>query len=49
VTRSADLFARIENGSIKVHVGQRLALKDAAEAHRDLESRRTSGATVLLP
>jgi len=48
-TRSADLFARIQSGSIKVHVGQRFALKDAAEAHRELESRKTSGATVLLP
>lgn len=48
-TRSADLFARIQSGSIKVHVGQRFALKDAAEAHRELESRQTSGATVLLP
>lgn len=47
--RSADLFSRIQSGSIKVHVGQRFALKDAAEAHRELESRKTSGATVLLP
>jgi NADPH:quinone reductase-like Zn-dependent oxidoreductase len=31
------------------HVGQRVALRDAAAAHRDLESRRTIGATVLLP
>jgi NADPH:quinone reductase len=49
LARSADLFSRIQNGSIKAHVGQRMALKDAAQAHRDLESRRTSGATVLLP
>jgi hypothetical protein len=30
-------------------VGQRAALRDAAAAHRDLEGRRTIGATVLLP
>jgi NADPH2:quinone reductase len=48
LTRSSDLFARLQSGSIKVHVGQRFALQDAAAAHRELESRRTLGATVLL-
>jgi NADPH:quinone reductase len=47
--RTADLFARLSRGEIKAHVGQRVALRDAAEAHRGLESRRTMGATVLLP
>lgn len=47
--RSQDLFTRIQSGAIRVHVGQRYALKDAAQAHRDLESRQTTGATVLLP
>jgi len=47
--RAADLFARLASGEIKAHVGQRLALCDAAAAHRGLESRRTIGATVLLP
>jgi NADPH2:quinone reductase len=47
--RAADLFARLSRGEIKAHVGQRVALRDAAEAHRELESRRTIGATVLLP
>jgi NADPH:quinone reductase len=47
--RAADLFARLSRGEIKAHVGQRFALRDAAEAHRELESRRTIGATVLLP
>jgi NADPH:quinone reductase len=46
--RAADLFARLSCGEIKAHVGQRVALRDAAAAHRDLESRRTMGATVLL-
>ena len=48
-SRAADLFARLASGKIKVHVGQRVPLRDAAAAHRDLESRRTIGATVLLP
>jgi NADPH2:quinone reductase len=47
--RAADLFARLASGEIKAHVGQRMALRDAAAAHRDLEGRRTMGATVLLP
>jgi NADPH:quinone reductase len=48
-SRAADLFARLASGEIKAHVGQRAALREAAQAHRDLESRRTIGATVLLP
>ena len=47
-SRAADLFSRVVSGEIKAHVGQRVALQDAATAHRDLESRRTMGATVLL-
>jgi NADPH2:quinone reductase len=47
--RSSDLFAALESGMIQAHVGARLALKDAAEAHRLLESRQTMGATVLIP
>jgi NADPH2:quinone reductase len=38
----------LASGEIKAHVGQRVALRDAAKAHRDLEGRRTIGATVLL-
>jgi NADPH2:quinone reductase len=44
---SAELFAVIESGKVKIEVKQRFPLKDAAEAHRALESRRTSGSTVL--
>jgi NADPH2:quinone reductase len=47
--RASDLFTEIRSGRLQAHVGQRLALKDAAEAHRQLESRQTVGATVLLP
>jgi NADPH2:quinone reductase len=47
-TRAADLFARLGKGEIQAHVGARLRLRDAADAHRALASRRTIGATVLL-
>jgi len=43
------LFSVVKDGTVKVTVGQTFALKDAAEAHRALEARQTSGATVLLP
>lgn len=44
-----ELFAVIKNGAVKVRIGQRYPLHDVATAHRDLESRRTMGSTVLLP
>ncbi len=47
--RAKDLFARLASGEVKPHIGQRVALRDAAAAHRELESRRTTGATVLVP
>jgi NADPH2:quinone reductase len=45
---ASDLFAMIESGKIKAEVNQRFRLKDAAEAHRALEQRKTSGSTVLI-
>jgi NADPH2:quinone reductase len=47
--RAADLFAKVVSGAVKAHIGQRMPLRDAAQAHRDLEGRRTTGSTVLLP
>ncbi len=44
-----ELFAAVRSRKVRVLVGQRYALADAAEAHRDLEARRTTGATVLVP
>jgi NADPH2:quinone reductase len=46
---AADLFASVLSGAVKVRVNQTFPLKDAAEAHRALEARRTTGSTVLLP
>jgi NADPH2:quinone reductase len=43
------LFDVVLSGAIKVEVRQTYPLSDAARAHRDLEARRTTGSTVLLP
>ncbi|WP_088181730.1 quinone oxidoreductase family protein [Sphingobium sp. Z007] len=43
------LFDRMRRGVVKAVIGQRFALSDAAEAHRALEARQTTGATVLIP
>jgi NADPH2:quinone reductase len=43
------LFAALARGTIRVAIGQRYALQEAARAHADLEARRTRGSTVLLP
>jgi NADPH:quinone reductase len=44
-----ELFAIVKAKKVKVHIGQTYPLKDAAEAHRDMEARRTTGSTVLVP
>ena len=44
---AAELFDVVASGKVKIEVNQRFALKDAAEAHRALEGRRTKGSTVL--
>ncbi|MET0532843.1 MAG: quinone oxidoreductase, partial [Steroidobacter sp.] len=50
LTRAAqELFDLIARGVIKVQIGQTYALKDAAQAHTELEARRTTGSTILLP
>ena len=46
---AARLFEMLRSGAVEVRIGARYALADAAEAHRDLEARRTTGATLLLP
>lgn len=47
--RAKELFDAIGSGVITVVVGERYDLKDAAQAHRDLEGRMTHGSTVLRP
>ncbi len=45
---AADLFAAVTSGTVKIHVNQSYPLKDVAQAHRDLEARKTTGSTVLI-
>ncbi|MGB8326656.1 MAG: quinone oxidoreductase [Steroidobacteraceae bacterium] len=44
-----EVFGMVRRKKLRVRIGQRYALADAAQAHRDLEGRRTTGSTVLLP
>jgi NADPH2:quinone reductase len=44
-----DLFGMVTSGKVKIHVDQRYPLREAARAHEDLEARRTTGSSVLLP
>jgi len=46
---SDELFKFITRDDVNIRIGQTYALKDAAQAHRDLEARKTTGSTVLLP
>jgi len=45
---AGELFDVVLSGKVKIEVNQRYALQDAAQAHRDLEARRTTGSTILL-
>jgi len=49
VTSAAQLFEVVASGAVKIDVGQSYALRDAAAAHRDLEGRKTTGSTLLIP
>jgi NADPH2:quinone reductase len=49
VANANELFDVVKKGIVKIEVNQTYPLKDAARAHRDLESRKTTGSTVLLP
>ncbi|MGB3387014.1 MAG: quinone oxidoreductase [Pseudaminobacter sp.] len=48
-TAAKALFDVVANGVVTVRINQRYALKDAARAHADLEGRRTTGTTILIP
>jgi NADPH2:quinone reductase len=49
VASAGTLLAAVESGVLRTHINQSFALADAADAHRALESRRTTGSTVLIP
>ncbi len=44
-----ELFAVVKSGAVKIRVNQTYALRDAGQAQNDLEARRTTGSTVLIP
>lgn len=44
-----ELFDIVKSGKVKIEINQRYALADAAQAHRDLEGRKTTGSTVFTP
>ena len=44
-----DLFEIVLSGKLRIEVNQRYPLREAAQAHRDLEARKTTGSTILLP
>jgi NADPH2:quinone reductase len=46
---AADLFEVVSSGKVKIDIRQRYKLADAAQAHIDLEARKTTGASILLP
>lgn len=47
--RANDVLGWAASGKLKVSIGQKYALKDAAQAHRDLEGRKTTGKSLLIP
>jgi NADPH2:quinone reductase len=46
---AAELFDVVEKGVVKVEINQRYSLDDIARAHQDLEARKTTGSTIILP
>ena len=48
-TMASELFGMAESGKIKIEINQRYALSNVSQAHRDLEARKTTGSSILLP
>jgi NADPH2:quinone reductase len=48
-TMADELFAVVSSGAVKIRIDQRYPLAEVAQAHRDLEARKTTGSTVLVP
>jgi NADPH2:quinone reductase len=46
---AAEVFGAVASGALKVRIGHRYKLEDAAQAHRDLEGRKTTGKVLLVP
>ena len=45
---AAELFGHVAAGRIKIEINQHYALEDAQQAHRDLESRKTTGSSIFV-
>ena len=46
---AAELLEVVSSGAVKVEINQRYPLANVAQAHRDLEARKTTGSTILIP
>ena len=49
VEMAGELFKVVGSGKVRIEIDQRYELADAVRAHQDLEARRTTGSTILLP
>jgi len=49
VAHAQDLFDAVQSKAVKIEIGQTYPLSEAARAHRDLEGRRTTGSSILMP
>jgi NADPH2:quinone reductase len=49
LSHARDLFEVVERGAVRIEIQQSYRLAEAARAHRDLEARRTTGSTILIP
>lgn len=49
LAHAGDLFAVVASGAVRIAINQSYALEDAARAHTDLEGRKTTGSTILIP
>jgi NADPH:quinone reductase len=48
-TSAKELFDIVKSGKVRIEINQTYPLQDAAQAHRDLEGRKTTGSTLLMP
>jgi NADPH2:quinone reductase len=49
LAHALDLFEAVLSGAVNVRVTQTYPLEEAAQAHRDMEARKTTGSTLLIP
>jgi NADPH2:quinone reductase len=49
LAHAEDLISVVEGGAVRIEIGQTYSLAEAARAHRELETRKTTGSTILIP